>query len=73
MRATYIEIAQVPHTHAVVLAKPYWIWGAEMGVNEHGVSIGNEAVFTKAQREKQPGLLGMDLLRLGLERGGDRR
>lgn len=68
VRATYIDIAEVRHTHAVVLSKPYWIWGAEMGVNEHGVAIGNEAVFTKAAREKQPGLLGMDLLRLGLER-----
>ena len=68
LRATYIEIEQVPHTHAVVLSKPYWIWGAEMGVNEHGVAIGNEAVFTKAKREKQSGLLGMDLLRLALER-----
>ncbi len=68
VRATYIEIAQVPHTHAVLLAKPYWIWGAEMGVNEHGVAIGNEAVFTKAKRETEPGLLGMDLLRLALER-----
>lgn len=68
LHATYIDIPQVTHTHAVVLSKPYWIWGAEMGVNEHGVSIGNEAVFTKAKREKEPGLLGMDLLRLGLER-----
>ncbi len=68
LKATYIEIAQAPRTNAVVLSKPYWIWGAEMGVNEHGVSIGNEAVFTKAKREKKPGLLGMDLLRLGLER-----
>jgi dipeptidase len=68
VRATYIEIDQVPHTHAVILSKPYWIWGAEMGVNEHGVAIGNEAVFTKAKREDKPGLLGMDLLRLALER-----
>ena len=68
LRATHIEIPQVPRTHAVILAKPYWIWGAEMGVNEHGVAIGNEAVFTKAKREKQPGLLGMDSLRLALER-----
>jgi secernin len=68
LRATYIEIPQVPRTHAVLLAKPYWIWGAEMGVNEHGVAIGNEAVFTKAKRERRPGLLGMDSLRLALER-----
>lgn len=70
VRTTYLEIPQVRHTHAVMLSKPYWIWGAEMGVNEHGVSIGNEAVFTKAPREREPGLLGMDLLRLALERAG---
>ena len=28
LRATHIEIPQVPRTHAVLLAKPYWIWGA---------------------------------------------
>jgi secernin len=68
LRCTYIAIPQVRRTHAVLLAKPYWIWGAEMGANEHGVVIGNEAVFTRVPYEKQPGLIGMDLLRLGLER-----
>jgi secernin len=68
LRCTYITIPQAQHTNAVLLGKPYWIWGAEMGANSHGVVIGNEAVFTKVPHEKQPGLIGMDLLRLGLER-----
>lgn len=65
---TYLTIPQVRQTHDVLLAKPYWIWGAEMGVNEHGVAIGNEAVFTRVPHEKKDGLIGMDLLRLALER-----
>ena len=65
---TYITIPQVQETNAVLLSKPFWIWGAEMGANEHGVVIGNEAVFTKIPYQKEPGLIGMDFLRLGLER-----
>ena len=68
LQCTYISIPQVQHTHAVLLAKPFWIWGAEMGANEHGLVIGNEAVFTKVPYEKGPSLIGMDLLRLALER-----
>jgi secernin len=65
---TYISIPQVRETSRVLLSKPFWIWGAEMGANEHGVVIGNEAVFTKVPYDKNPGLIGMDLLRLALER-----
>jgi secernin len=73
LSCTYIEIPQVEHTFAVLLAKPFWIWGAEMGVNEKGLAIGNEAVFTKEPYEKGKALIGMDLLRLALERASRAR
>jgi dipeptidase len=68
VRCTYIEIPQVKKTYAVLLSKPFWMWGAEMGINEHGLVIGNEAVYSKIPANKEPALLGMDLLRLALER-----
>lgn len=77
VRCTWIEIPQVERTHAVLLSRPWWMFGAEIGANSHGVVIGNEAVFTKelARRrrdgETAPGLLGMDMLRLALERATD--
>jgi len=68
VRCTYIDVPQVAQTFEVLLCKPFWIWGAEMGANEHGVAIGNEAVFTKVPYDRSPGLIGMDFLRLALER-----
>ncbi len=73
VKCTYIEIPQAKHTHKVLLSKPFWIWGAEMGINEHGVVIGNEAIFSKISADKEGKLIGMDLLRLGLERGSTAR
>ena len=70
VQCTYIEVPQVAETFTVLLAKPFQIWGAEMGANERGVVIGNEAVFTKVPYGKEPGLIGMDFVRLALERAG---
>lgn len=63
LQCTYIEVEQVWKTHAVILSRPSWLWGAEMGANEHGVCIGNEAVWTKEPVGEGEALLGMDLLR----------
>lgn len=68
LRCTYIEIEQAPERRGVILSRPSWMWGAEMGVNDAGVAIGNEAVFSKNVVKKGEALLGMDLVRLGLER-----
>jgi dipeptidase len=73
VRCTYIELPQVPETREVLLSKIFWAWGCEMGINDCGVAIGNEAVFTKEPYEKEGGLLGMDLIRLALERADTAR
>jgi secernin len=74
----YVQLPQVDVTYAHLGSRPYWCWGYEEGINEYGVVIGNEAIFTKTFRDAaqsletghQPelGLLGMDLIRLALER-----
>jgi secernin len=53
--------------HAYALSRPVWMEGGEMGVNERGVAIGNEAVFSRF-KAKRSGVLGMDILRAALSR-----
>ena len=68
LRTQYLSIGDTG-AHATFLSCPTWLWGAEHGVNEHGVAIGNERVSTTHDAASaKPALIGMDLVRLGLER-----
>jgi dipeptidase len=69
LNCTYIAIPQAAETYEHIGSKIWWAFGYEAGMNEFGVAIGNEAVFSKEPYQWGDGLLGMDLLRLGLERG----
>ena len=67
LRCQYIEIEQVAHTYTFLGSRPHWLWGCEHGVNEHGVAVGNHTIYTR-DPVADTGLLGMDLVRLALER-----
>lgn len=58
VQCTYVPVRQVRHTNALLLSKPSWIWGGEMGLNEHGVCIGNEAIYSR-ETSMTEALLGM--------------
>jgi secernin len=72
----YVQLPQARETFATLGSSPYWCWGYEEGINEYSLVIGNEAIFTKTFRQAARsrlhapdlGLLGMDLIRLALER-----
>ncbi|MFP5321666.1 MAG: peptidase U34, partial [Acidimicrobiia bacterium] len=70
LRATHIDIDGAGgETIGVLGSRPRWCWGFEHGVNEAGLAVGNEAVWTTRNPARHPdALIGMDLVRLALER-----
>jgi secernin len=68
LETQYLTIADVD-AHAFLGSRPTWLWGVEHGVNEHGVAIGNQKIWTiERPHDLPPAFVGMDLVRLGLER-----
>jgi dipeptidase len=55
----------------MLLTKAFWTYGCEVGVNEYGLAMGEEAVFTTEMKEEKDGIIGPDLMRIGLERAKD--
>lgn len=70
---THIAIPQVAETYRVMGHSPWWAWGFEHGVNEHAVAIGCQRIFSNEPVDAKAGLIGLDLVRLGLERGRSAR
>ena len=68
LKTPFVDMPQARLTHRHIGSRPYWCWGYEHGFNEHQVVIGNEALQSRL-RPSGPTLVGMDLVRLGLERG----
>ena len=66
-KCQFVELPGVTTTYRHVGSRPYWCWGYEHGFNEHQVVIGNEGLASKYEFDS-PKLIGMELIRLGLER-----
>ncbi len=68
VRLTHLVVPQAEETYEILLTKAFWTYGCEIGVNEYGLAMGEEAVFTTEMKEEKDGIIGPDLMRLGLER-----
>lgn len=69
VRCTWIDI-EPPGSSSLgcVVSRPTWCWGVEHGVNEAGVAVGNEAIYTRLDPRAEPaGLTGLDLVRIALQ------
>jgi dipeptidase len=68
----YLKLPQVRQTFTALGHQPAGQWGYTHGVNEHHVAIGHTSWRSRLQGAK-PGLTGIDLVRLGLERARSAR
>ncbi|MCQ2415922.1 MAG: C69 family dipeptidase [Lachnospiraceae bacterium] len=59
--------------YAVLGSRPYWMDGFEMGANEKGLFIGNEAEGSRMPKETEEGITGMAMLRTALEKAAAAR
>ena len=59
--------------YAVLGSRPYWMDGFEMGANEKGLFIGNEAEGSRMPKETEEGITGMAMLRIALEKAATAR
>jgi secernin len=74
VRITHLVIPQAKETYEILLTKAFWTYGCEIGINEFGLAIGEEAVYTtEMAKEDRDGIIGPDLMRLALERAKDCR
>jgi secernin len=65
----FVSLPEVEVTWRHVGSRPWWCLGYEHGFNEHQVVIGNEGLASKFDAAPEARLIGMEILRLGLERG----
>ncbi|MDP6821988.1 MAG: hypothetical protein QF554_01695 [Dehalococcoidia bacterium] len=65
----FVKIGGAAPAYRHVGSRPDWCWGYEHGFNEHQVVIGNEALPSLLPESDEPRLVGMEVLRLALERG----
>lgn len=69
VRATYIALPAPTQTQSLFLSGPDWCWGGSMGANESGLAMTTQPAWSRFKMDRQaPGLLGMDLVRVVLER-----
>ena len=64
----FVDVEQAPVTYRHVGSRPWWCYGYEHGFNGHQVVIGNESLPSRLGHAPDARLIGMEVLRLALER-----